>query len=195
MNFIEKDMWNESEWDIFLNNLDILRKKRGLSKGELNKRVGRWNLFRKIKKRPQRETISGICQFFGVDEEWLSTPHLGVKDPETENISDPHNPKSTEGYPLESAKQMLKKIYASGDFLLINAIYSNLRAFSAATENKSRIDNLELELAELKAIVQKHARAATNRRQIVGVSPTGIERRSGEDRRKMWRDGNGNPAE
>lgn len=92
------------------------------------------------------------------------------------------------------AFEMLSKIYASADEMLINAIYSNLRAFSAAVENRSRIDHLESELAGLKAIVQEHTRASTDRRQIAGVSPTGIERRSGEDRRKPRHDGNGNPA-
>ena len=99
---------------------------------------------------------------------------------------------------------LLYEIVKDGDPAYRRAIMANLTAFSTAIrerkkreelqeKNAAETEKLRQEIAELRAIVQTNARAATytvperrhipDRRQANGGSPDGIEHRGGLDRR------------
>lgn len=208
MNFIEKNVWSDDEWNIFRNNLELLCKQHGMSKGEFNKKIGRWNVFRNVKTRPQIETIDAICKLFDVDYEWLSLPRLGAV------ISEPVNQYKPGGGYVPNAEAslgivkgseqwrafaMLSKIYASEDQALIQAIYSNLCAFAESAERKREnaelkrdVEALQARLTEVvvqldkKGIVHLDDRRSGSDRRVEPEphGPDGKERRSGHDRRK-----------
>ncbi len=79
-NIFKKPVWDDDDWKIYLNNLELLRKKHGLQKNEFCRRIGIQNAFRRdIKTKPSRGTVLTICKEFGIDEAWLSTPHTDTK--------------------------------------------------------------------------------------------------------------------
>jgi hypothetical protein len=75
VNFLHKKVWDQSDWDIYFNNLEILCRRFELKKYEFNSKIGVNNAFRKDSGRPSDGTILKICKNFDVTEEWLSTLH------------------------------------------------------------------------------------------------------------------------
>lgn len=100
-----------------------------------------------------------------------------------------------EGLGMGRAVEMLARIYQSKNRDVISAICANLRVFCERIDQDDELSALKREMEDLRALVKNHARAhayygedrrsGTVRRQIVGDSPTGIERRSGGDRRRL----------
>lgn len=96
------------------------------------------------------------------------------------------------------AFELLSRIYASADQQLIGAIFSNLKSFAEAAEQKRenvdlkrKVDELESKIDEVmgqlnqKGIIQlRERRSGADRRQAVDDNFTGEERRSGLERRK-----------
>ena len=132
-----------------------------------------------------------------------------VSDPESDyNLHGGWEPRSIEemagvpkGLGMGRAVEMLASIYNSKNQEVIRAINANLQVFSQAVEQAGRIDQLKRDVDELRGLVKKHAqlhayygqdrRSGQERRQTPGQSPTGIERRRGEDRRKVEINDNG----
>jgi len=206
-----KTSWDTDDWIIYTNNLELLCSLHGLKKKDFSRQVGLANAFRTDAGRPSMETIKKISEIFNKSPEWLLTYHdkLTSDVNEPEKSYDPHGgwtPRSLEdltglapGY--KEAFLLLLEIFESKNNLYKRAIYANLQAFSGAIKNEARMRSLEerdaergRELAELRALIKNHAKAhayygedrrsGIERRQIEGVGPAGIERRSGEDRRK-----------
>lgn len=75
-NFLRKKKWTLREWEIFRNNIELLRLKEQISLGELNTKVGHRNLLRKDQNRIHPDTILQICQKFNISEKWLATDHI-----------------------------------------------------------------------------------------------------------------------
>jgi transcriptional regulator with XRE-family HTH domain len=129
-----------------------------------------------------------------------------VSDPESDY--DPHGgwrPRSIEeltgvprGLGMGRAVEMLANIYQSKNQEVIRAINESLQVFSAAVEQALKIEALQRDVDELRAMVAKHAqrhayygqerRSGEDRRREGGQSPTGVERRSGDDRREPVND-------
>jgi hypothetical protein len=96
------------------------------------------------------------------------------------------------------AFELLSKIYASEDQQLIGAIFSNLKSFSDAAEQKRenvelkrKVDELDVRLNEMagqlnqKGIIRFiERRSGADRRQSAGERLIGQERRTGRDRRR-----------
>lgn len=156
-------------------------------------------------------TIKSIHDEFHVSETWLRNgdgnvflpsvvaepeldyaPHGGYK-------PDPEKSLGVErGTQQWKAFELLSKIYASADQQLIGAIFSNLKSFADAAEQKRenvelkrKVDEFEVKLNEVmgqlnqKGIIRlQDRRSGSDRRQIVGASPTEEERRVGGERRK-----------
>lgn len=153
--------------------------------------------------------IKSVALRFNVSEDWLTT---GNKLQETKQEEGPYDLHG--GYKPDFEKSMgiqrgsdewealgmLYEIMRDNDPTYCRAIMSSLRAFTAAIRERGRrvqneldIEELKTQVAELRAIVQGHSRAATysgperrsglDRRESPGVSPDGIEHRSGFDRR------------
>jgi transcriptional regulator with XRE-family HTH domain len=91
----------------------------------------------------------------------------------------------------DTAHSLLDVILESQNPVLKRAIMANLEAFSGTVKTEERLENLEKQVAELTWIAQQQSRAATDRRQTTGIGPDGIERRSGEDRRRPHGSNNG----
>ena len=154
-----------------------------------------------------------ICQKFNVTENWLGNDHAD----EIESFHHAGN-EGLIGFEHEEAKQgaldLLHEIINDGDPTYRRAIMANLTAFSTAIRERQQREKVETEvaglkadqiktageteklrqeLAELRGIVQAHARASTytgperrlipDRRVMAGESPDGIEHRRGLDRR------------
>jgi len=68
----EKNIWDDEDRRFYFNKLDILRKKYGLKKAELSKRIGVSNAYRKDCKRVSAGTLNSICLIFNVSPEWFS---------------------------------------------------------------------------------------------------------------------------
>ena len=75
-NFLRNKKWSPGEWNIFHNNIELLRIKEGITMGELNTRANYKNLMRKDQNHIDMGTISHICEEFNVTEAWLSTDHI-----------------------------------------------------------------------------------------------------------------------
>ncbi len=157
-NIFNKAVWNEKDWEVYLNNLELLRKHHFLFKKDFSKRIGVQNAFRKdLKSRPGRGTILTICKEFDIEETWLGTPQTQMP-----KIRD-----SEKGYDLHGGwtpKAQSKDWHILGkahDILVSDSIYSlalqyNIEAFHAAMkadkdlkETKDRIEKLEKQLKEL----------------------------------------------
>jgi transcriptional regulator with XRE-family HTH domain len=96
------------------------------------------------------------------------------------------------------AFELLSKIYASADQQLIGAIFSNLKSFADAADQKRenvelkrKVDELDVRLNEMagqlnqKGIIRFiERRSGADRRRASCKCTTDIERRSGGDRRK-----------
>jgi hypothetical protein len=97
------------------------------------------------------------------------------------------------------AVEMLANIYQSKNQEVIRAINESLQVFSAAVEQALRIEALQRDVDDLRALVKNHAqrhayygqerRSGEDRRQDSGHRPTGTERRSGDDRRDPFNNG------
>ena len=70
-----KPQWDDSDWIIYLNNLELLCARYGLLKKELSERAGVVNAFRKDSGRPGPETLKRIAGSFDVSVDWLLTYH------------------------------------------------------------------------------------------------------------------------
>ncbi len=136
-----KPTWDNNDWIIYLNNLDLLCENNNLLKKELSKKAGVVNAFRTDAGRPSQETMKNIATAFNVDVDWLLTHH----DRLTANVNEPAPSYAPHGGCAPDAQAslgiakgseqwrafaMLSQIYASEDQALIRAIYSNLCAFA-----------------------------------------------------------------
>ena len=68
---LQKNIWSETDWTNYLNNIDMLRKSEGLKKSEFSELIGVANAWRKDRNKPSRGEILAICREFNVDEKWL----------------------------------------------------------------------------------------------------------------------------
>lgn len=69
-------MSNKFDINVLINNFNILRKSKGLNKGEFNKLIGMVNVFRPNYFSIGAKLLKGIQDNFpGIDENWLLTPH------------------------------------------------------------------------------------------------------------------------
>ena len=69
-------MTNKFDINILINNYDILRKSKGLNKGEFNKLIGMANVYRPNYFSIGAKLLKGITDNYpGITEEWLLTPH------------------------------------------------------------------------------------------------------------------------
>jgi transcriptional regulator with XRE-family HTH domain len=156
-------------------------------------------------------TIKSIHDEFHVSEAWLRTGEGNVFLPSV--VADPekqydqhggYRPDPEKALGIERGTQqwkafeMLSKIYASADQQMIGAIFSNLKSFSDAADQKRenvelkrKVDELEVKLNEVmgqlnqKGIIRlRERRSGADRRRASCECPTAIERRSGGDRRK-----------
>jgi hypothetical protein len=193
-NIFQKKSWGDVDWDIYLNNLDTLRKHKGLSKGQFNEFLGVWNAYRKRGlAKAGRETVLTVCQKLDVTEEWLGTEHGSdsneVKQPQPP--FDPHGgwkPRSIEemtgvpkGLGLGKAVDLLATIYAAKDEMLIRAINANLEAFCSTVGEKERRVEREQELQQLEARVKELENIISKNGPVQVYS--GPERRKGPERR------------
>jgi hypothetical protein len=132
---------------------------------------------------------------------------------EAKNIADPEKPYDQHGgYKPDPEKalgiergtqqwkafEMLSKIYASADQQLIGAIFSNLKSFADAADQKRenvelkrKVDELDVRLNEMagqlnqKGIIRFiERRSGADRRRASCKCPTAIERRTGRERRR-----------
>ena len=174
LNIFKKEDWENYEWKIYLNNLEILRRANNLKKQEFNKLIGVANAFRKDINRPGRGTILEICKKFNVTESWLSTPRKIKKGIEQFKIGDDENqyvlhgdwkPPEIDkitGFPINHefwrAYKLLHEIYDSGDEVYIRAIYSNLVAFNNAIKLKADMQTNEQRIRDIEDIVEKITR-------------------------------------
>jgi len=72
-NLFNKKIWNDNDWSIFINNLDILRISSNIKKKEdFSKKIGVSNIYRKNYNHPSELTVMKLCKLFKVNEEWLS---------------------------------------------------------------------------------------------------------------------------
>jgi hypothetical protein len=204
-----KTVWGREDWDIYINNLELLCVKHKIMKKEFSKRAGVVNAFRTDPQRPSPDTIEKISKEFDLETDWLFLYHEiltpEVKQPEP--AYDPHGgykPDPEKALGVERGTQqwkafeLLSKIYASADQQLIGAIFSNLKSFADAAEQqrenvalKQKVDELDLKLNEAmgqlnqKGIIRlRERRSGADRRRAACECPTAIERRAGGDRRK-----------
>ena len=218
-----KTVWNKEDWDIYINNLELLCVKHDILKKEFSKRAGVVNAFRTDPQRPSPDTILKISKEFDLESDWLFsyheiltpevkqpepayTPHGGYK-PDQEDatrfvasaIPDVAPPNVVEHCTQRGrAFDLLAKIYESADQQLIGAIFSNLKSFADAAEQKRenvelkrKVDELDLKLNEVmgqlnqKGIIRlRDRRSGADRRRVADENPAGEERRAGGDRRK-----------
>lgn len=205
-----KPTWSDSDWHIYINNLEILCRQNELKKKDFSRRVGLANAFRTDAGRPSVETLKKIAQIFGKTPEWLLT----YRDKFTSDVNEPegaydlhggYKPRSIEelagvpeGLGMGRAVEMLAKIYQSKNRSVISAIFANLRVFCERVAQDDEIAALKRDMAELRELVKNHAKAhgyygedrrsGIERRQIDGIGPGNMERRSGADRRKPQED-------
>ena len=72
-NLFIKKKWNDNDWSIFINNLNILRISYNIKKKkDLSKKIGVGNIYRKNYNHPGELTVIKIYKLFNVTEEWLS---------------------------------------------------------------------------------------------------------------------------
>jgi transcriptional regulator with XRE-family HTH domain len=208
LSIFKKNSWVDVDWDVYFNNLDTLRKRKGMSKGKFNDFLGVWNAYRRRGlNKPGRETVLTVCQKFNVTEEWLGAEHPEETAQSVSQPAPPYDPHGgwkpsitieqfvgiPRGLGMGSAIDLLASIYASRDETLIRAVYSNLRAFAQVVgerEKRSQLESmletlqdetvrLKKEVAELKSVLQAQVQAATY---------VGPERRSGIERRQHQAD-------
>jgi len=157
-NIFKKTVWNDSDWKIYLNNLELLLKKYGMKKKEFNRRIGVQNAFRSdVKTLPSRGTVLTICKEFNINEEWLSTPHTHpttVREPD--KMYEDHGgwkPRLL-GEDYEYAGKVLKILESKTPYSV--ALKANIDAFYNAMETSKKysecmedIRRLELRIIEL----------------------------------------------
>ena len=135
---------------------------------------------------PQADQLLCFRRTFGVNLNWLLS---GEGEPLESN-----HPTTTDPEKLDLLRMTHEVLDSQGSYSA--SLAANIRSFHEAVVTERRLEKLETEVAELRGLVQSMARAATDterrydrrswneRRQVEGVSPTGVERRSGQDRRK-----------
>ncbi len=197
-----KTVWSKEDWDIYINNLEMLCVKHNILKKEFSKRAGVVNAFRTDPQRPSPDTIRKISKEFDLEADWLFSYHE-ILTPEVKQIElayDAHggykpDPEKVlgvaRGTPHWMAFDFLSKIYASADQELIGAIFSNLKSLADAAEQKRsnmelkrKNESLESQLNRKGIIRMRERRSGADRRRAACECPTDIERRSGGDRRK-----------
>ena len=89
--YLNKKIWTKDEWEIYFNNLDLLREAHGLKKKELNSIIGMGNLYRKDVNRPRKSTIVSICQKFNITEEWFANKNTKYTSKKGLNIKEDEN--------------------------------------------------------------------------------------------------------
>ena len=67
-NFLHKKEWTNQEWNTFFSNLDLLRNKSGLKKGEFSNEINVTNIYRTDRKSCSKKIIGAICDKFDVNE-------------------------------------------------------------------------------------------------------------------------------
>ncbi|MBW1730023.1 MAG: helix-turn-helix transcriptional regulator [Deltaproteobacteria bacterium] len=164
-NFFNKPKWSEIEWEIYFRNLDLIRARHGLKKGEFAEKAGIRNAYRTDVNRPDK-TIFKIAKAFNVDVEWLCSDHskeeieaflCATNDEENAIINIYDNPR------LRShAIEMLLEVLDSGNQSLINAIIANLEAFSGAVRNEMR---QRQEIEDLKRRIEALERSRAGARE------------------------------
>lgn len=144
-NIFEKEIWNDQEWNIYIGNLEILRKRNELKKQEFSHIIGVRNAFRRDIGKPSQGTILKICIKFNVTENWLGSPNkfqdtiqnYGVKENQIQfDLSKNKRIDEIDGHEFWRAHELLNKIYKSGNQAYIKAIFSSLVAFTEAIEKK-----------------------------------------------------------
>lgn len=141
--------WDEDDWNIYINNLELLCVKNNILKREFSKRAGVVNAFRTDPQRPSPDTIDKISKEFGVETDWLFsyhdifTPEVNQPDPAYDKHGgykpDPEKSLGVErGTQQWKAFELLSKIYASKDQQLIEATFRNLKTFSDLVERMSK---------------------------------------------------------
>ncbi|PID55428.1 hypothetical protein CSB45_16080 [candidate division KSB3 bacterium] len=75
MSILKKKIWAKAEYEAFINNVKYLADKNGTSIGQLQRLIGRHNIFRKDVLRPSDKLITKISEFFKVPPEWLCENH------------------------------------------------------------------------------------------------------------------------
>ena len=202
LNIFKKPEWGSREWKIYINNLKILSRSNNLKQQEFSGIIGVKNAFRKDIGRPDKRTVSIICDKFAVTETWLSTPRdvkngileLKIEEkPESFDTEGGWRPQDIEkrtGFPADHeiwrAYKLLHEIYESGEDVYVRAIFSNLVAFHSAAQQKMEIEKNRERLSKVEHVIKfLDRRSGHERRQIVSPNfPAEKERRSGRDRRK-----------
>jgi hypothetical protein len=153
-NIFELDSWTDKEWGIFFANLDLLRRRKGLLKGELSVLLEVTNAYRrKGQKKAGRQLVLSACQKFNVTEDWLGVEHTG----ESKAISEPEpeyalhggyepDPEKSSGFSADSsewrAMGKLHDLLSGGNGVFKRAIIANLDAFSTAKDIQSKNEEL-----------------------------------------------------
>jgi hypothetical protein len=141
--------------NILFNNFNILRKSKGLSKGEFNKLIGMANVYRPNYFSIGAKLLKGIqAHFPWVDEEWLLTPH----NPDKINIvAEPQQPyqgvslkRVTDNIPLKISDLIHKTSYIlESDTPHKLAFVSIIEACYRAVKSEERIDEQDQKIIEL----------------------------------------------
>lgn len=156
-NIFKKDIWSQAEWDIYINNINILRNRDGLEKKDFNKKIGVANAFRRDLNKPGRGTMLSICKEYEIDEVWLSTKHdkyESVKElDEDYNLHGGFKPRPEM---LSRDHQMLGKAFdiLRSRSVYRNALMANIEAFYNALEvEKKHSECMEIR-QKLQAIIE-----------------------------------------
>jgi len=157
-NIFDKNNWSEGDWEIYLNNLELLRKRHFLLKKDFSKQIGVQNAFRKdLKSKPGRGTVLTICKVFGINEKWLGMPQTevpGIKDNEKKyDLHGDWTPRaqSRDWQILGKAHDILvsESIYSMALQHNIEAFYMALKLDKELSDTRKRIEKLEDQLNKL----------------------------------------------
>jgi hypothetical protein len=146
---------NKFSREILHNNFNILRKSKGLNKGDFNKLIRMANVYRPNYFSIGAKLLKGIADNFpGIDEAWLLTPH---DEKETHIVAESQSP-----YNVQPRVKVSELLHKAAVILESNTVYSvalknNIEAFHHAITceealglaNK-RIDNLAEQISEIK---------------------------------------------
>jgi len=167
-NLFRKKEWNEKDWSIYLNNLDLLRNSRNLSKTQLSSMVGVYNLYRTDMKKPGEATILKLCAMFNITEGWLSEAHAQTDmserlDPMNDFITSEPIASYITRRRLRGSQliAMAAEIIESGD-QYSDALAVNIEAFYRAIQTERRVAHLEDQVRELKREVELLKKGSTS---------------------------------
>jgi len=152
-NILDKNKWSEKDWDIFINNLEVLRNNCGLKKSEFSKRIGVQNIFRTdLKNRPSRGTIAIICQEFDVNQDWLGTRQTHAPPAQDQDLQ----PAS----PTRRELAVAMALHKTGEVLNSDTIYgqaleTNINSYYAAVNLQKELRTYKKELQSLREEVER----------------------------------------